>query len=136
MISVKQGRGPSLMGGCIGIFFAIAAAGIAITAASQGAPAIFVFVAGGMAVFGLIGAIYSFYSGVARNRPSTMDLTTGDEEPDPIATALGYGPKENDKPASPPAAAPRRRLPGDFCPFCGEKVEGEVDYCPHCGKDI
>ena len=132
MYSVKPGRGPSVLGG-IG---ALAAAAFGVLwmafAGSMGAPAPFVLfglVFVGMAV---VSAIYSFYNAAARNRMSALDVPTPGEEPDPIARALGHAPPGD----GPEARRPGRRVHGEFCPFCGGRVEAEFDYCPKCGKDI
>lgn len=121
MRSIKPGRGPSLMGGVGSI--AAALFGIIWVAAvsSMGAPPFF-------ALFGVVfillavgGAVYNLYNAGARNRMSIVDITSGEEESDPIADALSLAP---------------RRFPGEFCPFCGEKVNADHNYCPKCGKDI
>ncbi len=38
--------------------------------------------------------------------------------------------------AAPGNTGDARRFQGDFCPFCGAKVEPAFDFCPKCGKDI
>lgn len=134
MYSVKPGRGPSLMGGVGAI--AAAAFGViwTIGATSVGAPPFF-------ALFGLVfiliavaGAVFNFYNATARNRMSTFDITSGDEESDPIAEVLKRpgqpGPSDRGQPAD------SRKFPGDYCPFCGAQVSADYDYCPKCGKDI
>lgn len=135
MHSVKPGRGPSLLGGCGGIIFVILGIGMFIFVASQRAPTFFLFFLGGIILIGVISTIYSFWAATTRDRPSSFDITSGDEEPDPIARAMGFGPDQTQPPAESGDRKPRR-FEGEFCPFCGGKVEGEFDYCPHCGKDI
>ncbi len=109
-----------------------------IGAISMGAPPFF-------ALFGLIfvliavaGAAFNFYNATARNRMSTFDITSGNEEPDPLAKVLGYT-NESDESGSTDrgqGSVGPRKFPGDYCPFCGAKVNADHDYCPSCGKDI
>lgn len=137
MYGVKPGRGPSLIGGIGGIVFIILAIAMLESVASRGAPSVFVLFLVGMIVVGVITTVYNFWVAITRNRPSTFDVTRGDEEIDPIAKALGHGPKdETTSHEAPRDERKPRRFAGDFCPFCGKKVEGEFDFCPHCGKDI
>lgn len=135
MYSVKPGRGPSLMGGVMGILVAVF--GIVWTggALSMGAPPFF-------AVFGLVfvgmavaGALYNFYNAGSRNRMSSLDITTDREEPDPIAHAMGYDAPSHST-DEPPVSDTARKYPGDYCPFCGAKAGAEFNYCPKCGKEI
>jgi len=134
MYSVKPGRGPSMMGVIVGIAVAIFGVIWTIGAASTGAP-------GGFALFGvvfviiaIVGVIYNFYNATQKNRMSTFDITTGSEESDPIAQALGHTPDPHitEKPTNDNP----RKFKGGFCPFCGAKVNPDFDFCPKCGKDI
>ena len=137
MHGVKPGRGPSLIGGIGGIIFIILGLAMFATVASKGAPPLFLFFLGGIVLIALIGTIYNFWAATTRNRPSTFDITHGNEEIDPIARALGHGPMDETTPQEEPQEERKpRRFEGGFCPFCGKKVEGEFDFCPHCGKDI
>ena len=135
MHSLKPGRGPSLIGGIGGIVFIILGIAMFATVASERTPPIFLFFLGGIILVGVIATVYNFWAATTRNRPSTFDITTGDEEYDPIAKAMGFGPDQTHPPAEDDEQKPRR-FEGEFCPFCGKKVEGEFDFCPHCGKDI
>ena len=135
MYSVKPGRGPSLMGGIMGIVVAVFGVIWTVGAISMGAPAFF-------ALFGLLfvgmsiaGVVYNLYNATSRNRISTFDVTTDREEGDPIADALGHGAASPQSSHSPPSKGPRK-FPGEHCPFCGIKVAADFDYCPKCGKDI
>ncbi|HUW58125.1 MAG TPA: zinc-ribbon domain-containing protein [Planctomycetota bacterium] len=135
MHGVKPGRGPSLIGGIGGIVFIILGIAMFATVGSRGAPPIFLLFLGGILLVAVIGTVYNFWAATTRNRPSTFDITSGDEEYDPIAKALGHGPKTGEPTMDQTEEKPRR-FEGEFCPFCGKKVEGEFDFCPHCGKDI
>ena len=135
MYSVKPGRGPSLMGGIVGIVVAVFGVIWTVRAISMGAPpffALFGLVFVGMAIAGVV---YNLYNATSRNRMSTFDVTTDHEEGDPIADALDDGGASPQSPHSPPSKGPRK-FPGEHCPFCGIKVAADFDYCPKCGKDI
>jgi hypothetical protein len=143
MIHIKRGRGPSFIGGVFGIVFAVVAffmfqfvsgdnpLGMNAPALFKVVPVLFIFV-------GLAAAAYNFYNAGAKHRTSELDITTSAEEPDPINEAVLRGTKESDADAAsnPTGATPKRTFPGEFCPFCGERVKVDFDYCPKCGKDI
>ena len=122
------------MGGISLVFVALFGVIFINFASSMGAP-------GPFAMFGVVfvllaigSAIYSFYNAFARNRMSEYDLTDRNEEIDPIANKLGYGPI--DKEHSIDRRENSRKYEGDFCPFCGAAVSSDFDFCPKCGKDI
>lgn len=134
MYSVKPGRGPSLIGGIGGIAAAVFGVIWTVGAAAMGAPGFFVLFGIIFVVMAIGGMVYNFYNATRKNRFSTFDITTGSEEVDPIARAMGHAP---DKPAENGAEGSQpRKFEGDFCPFCGARVTSEFDYCPKCGKDI
>lgn len=134
MYGVKPGRGPSLLSG-IGGIVAIAFGIIWIcTAASMGAPG-FLVLFGIIFVVMAIGMVaYSFYNALARNRMSSFDVTRPNEETDPIATALGHSPSPQSSTKEEKHGS--RRFEGEFCPYCGTKLQDDFDFCPKCGKDI
>ena len=139
MYSVKPGRGPSLMGGIGGIVAAVFGVIWTVGATSMGAPAFFALFGVVFVLAALGGAVYNFVNAAGRNRMSTFDITTGEEESDPIADALGHttarrtrSSRERDT----DSGEEPRRFEGDFCPFCGDRVEAQFDFCPKCGKDI
>lgn len=40
-------------------------------------------------------------------------------------------------PVRPREDAPRKRdTSGNFCPYCGEKTEGNFTFCPNCGRRL
>jgi len=134
MYSIKPGRGASLMGGIGGIASAVFGVIWIGVAASMGAPGSFVLFGVIFVIMAIAGTVYNFYNATQKNRMSTFDITTGSEESDPIAQAMGHGPRG---PANEQAEGGKpRKFEGDFCPFCGTKVTSEFDYCPKCGKDI
>jgi len=106
MYSVKPGRGPSLLGTIVAA--AMAAFGVIFLVGSNaamshmesatgmsGPPAAFrlIWNAAGVLfiVVALAMAVYNFVNFKSRNRMSAVDITTGQEESDPIADMLGYG---------------------------------------------
>ena len=134
MYSVKPGRGPSLMGGVGGIVAAVFGVIWTGAALSMGAPPF-------MALFGVVfvlaaigGAVYNFFNATSKNRLSDFDVTAGSEESDPLADALGCTRSAENHQIS-KSDAPRH-FAGDFCPFCGAKVEASFNFCPKCGKNI
>lgn len=95
---------------------------------------------------GVVGVIYNLYNATAQNRMSDIDITTDEEESDPIANAMGHGPKrkfhsrrehiQREESRQTQTDTQTRKYEGNFCPFCGNKVEDKFDFCPKCGKDI
>ena len=135
MYSIKPGRGPSLVGAFGAILMAVVGIGWIFFALSMGAPPFFALFGVAFVVIAIGMAVYNFYNASARNRMSMLDVTTGSEEPDPLAKALGYTDQPQSKEPDQPAAGPRK-YPGGHCPFCGTQVDDKFDYCPKCGKDI
>jgi hypothetical protein len=134
MYSVKPGRGPSLMGGVAAIAVAIGGIFWIMFTNSLGAPGFFTAFGVIFVVLAVISAIYNFTNAAGKERMSAFDVTTGDEEGDPVARAFGHSaPKSVDRGQS--SAGPTR-FEGDFCPYCGHKLEGDFDYCPKCGRDV
>src|SRR5262245_23173102 len=124
-VAVKPGRVPSLIGAVASI--GVGAIGILelLKALDTRDPYKILF----MVVFCFIafsGAFYRLYNVTQRNRFSNYELVQSAQEPDPFARALGYE----------TTPAPRRRFPGEHCPFCGASAPRTVDLCPSCGKDI
>jgi hypothetical protein len=134
MYSIKPGRGPSLMGGIGGIAAAIFGVIWTIGAASMGAPGFFVLFGVVFVGMATAGVIYNFYNATQKNRMSDFDITSANEESDPIAQALGHSSDTPDRKRS--GSGFPRKFEGDFCPFCGANVRSEFDFCPKCGKDI
>ena len=133
-ISVKPGRGPSLVGG-VGAL-AVAGFGVLWTifafAITRDAPSavgtIFPLFGVLFVLLGLGMAAYNFYNAGAKNRMSVVDVTR--DEPDPLDPRRRTT-AERDEPD---------RRPGNdgakFCPQCGKPVDAEYDVCPACGHDL
>ena len=126
MRSIKPGRGPSMMGGVVGIFMILF--GVVWTA----------MVARGGGIFALFGVIwtciavantvYNFKNATGKNRYSSYDIVDESEEPDPFNERFGE-----------PQDEANDRLPSGenrYCPYCGAEVEGDFRYCPSCGREL
>ncbi len=142
MYSIKPGRGPSLGSAVGGVIAAVFGVFWTIAAASMGAPGFFVFFGIVFVFVGIGRAIYAFYNATSPNRFSEYDITTHDEESDPLSDAFGRSSlhRNADHPAHhdrhPDIGAEPRKYEGDYCPFCGSAVQPDFDFCPKCGKDI
>lgn len=123
MKSIKPGRGPSMMGGIVGIF--MVGFGILWTLiAAQASP---VFALFGVLWTGIAIAmtVYNFKNATGKNRYSQFDITDGNEEPDPLNERFGSDSVKN-----------AEETDSEFCPYCGNKVEGEYEFCNKCGKKL
>jgi hypothetical protein len=81
-------------------------------------------------VVGIVQAYYHFTNATGQKRFSAFDITDDDEERDPLNQVFGRGRSERLK------RARRRKVEGEFCPFCGAAAQHDFDYCPKCGKEI
>lgn len=156
MRSIKPGRGPSLVGAIGGVVAIVLVGGWIGFADSMDAPPVFKLFGFGMIVMILVGIVSNLYNTTAKNRISTFDITSDDEESDPIAHALGHGSRRT---AGRRSSSSRRSSrsseheghagdPGDrrgqapqhfdatYCPYCGVAVQPDFEFCPSCGKDI
>lgn len=127
MKSVKPGRGPSFMSAVVGIFVAVFGVAWTIMAVSAGA--------GFMGIFGLIfvaiaiiQVIYNFKNATGKNRYSEFDITEDDEEVDPWNQRFGERKDEREEFDN--------RNQGNFCPYCGAKIESDFSFCQKCGKKL
>ena len=139
MKSIKQGRGPSLIEG-------IALLGMSVVMIIMGGefrsrePDFGVFGRNqGMdigttmcyvfALVCVIAGIYNIYCAVAKNRPSQIDITSGNEEPDPLNEHF-HGRYDVESTKSPAAKD------GMYCPYCGKPIQADFAFCSHCGKEL
>lgn len=130
MKSVKPGRGPSFMGGIVGIAVALFGVFWTIMAISMGAwfmaPFGIIFV-----VIAIVNTVYNFKNATGKNRYSEFDITDENEEPDPFNERFG-GYDYDD-------AAKKRNASSSeskYCPYCGNPVAEEFEYCNICGKKL
>lgn len=141
MLSVKPGRGPSLMGGFAGVVAAVFGVIWILIAGAMGAPAIFRLFGVLFVILAIGNSVYHLINATHKNRMSTFDITTGREEQDPLSRLIrNSDTPEEDKDAPSRTgigeAAATRKFPGQFCPFCGGEVRDDFEFCPNCGKDI
>jgi len=84
-----------------------------------------------------------FYNAFAKNRISSVDIMTHEEEPDPGRHLVFNKHYESTDPGelrSPPVSSEMRMGPsekkGGFCPYCGARAGADHEFCRKCGKDI
>lgn len=125
MKSIKPGRGPSFMGGVMGIAGALFGVFWTVMAIAGGAwfmaPFGLIFI--GVAVYN---TIYNFKNATGKNRYSEYDIVDESEEPDPWDEKFGNIRKEEK--VSVTAAK--------YCPYCGEKAEKDYKFCSSCGREL
>lgn len=126
MKHIKPGRGPSMMGGIMGIFMVVFGIGWTVVAMQGGLLfALFGIVWTCMAI---VITIYNFSNATRQDRYSTYDIVDSSEEPDPMNQR--FVTKSTAAPSQESATCSR------FCPYCGSPVVGEFTFCPHCGKKL
>lgn len=126
MKSIKPGRGPSFMGGIMGIAVALFGVFWTVMAISGGAwfmaPFGIIFV-----VIAVVQAVYNFKNATGKNRYSEYDITDESEESDPLNERFG----SVDEPENSHFAQK-----GRYCPYCGAKNEEKYKYCTDCGEKL
>ena len=124
MKSIKPGRGPSFMGGVMGIAGALFGVFWTVMAIVGGAwfmaPFGIIFV-----VISVVRTVYDFKNATGKNRYSEYDITDDEEESDPLNEMFGEE-RENR-----PSETENR-----YCPYCGQRVEAEYEFCNVCGKKL
>lgn len=134
MRSIKPGRGPSMMSGISGIFVALFGVFWTIAAASMGAvfmvPFGLIFIG-----FAIVGVVYNLKNATSKNRYSSFDITDGDEEPDPLNQRYGQSYDSYDQNYD-AYGRPEDSVDSEFCPYCGNPVEGDYRFCNKCGKEL
>lgn len=125
MKSIKPGRGPSMMGGIVGVF--MIGFGILWTALAAQASGVF-------ALFGILWTciaiattIYNFKNATNKNRYSQFDIVNETEEPDPLNVRFGNVDTQQ---------ASADETANSFCPYCGNKVADSYKFCNRCGREL
>lgn len=125
MKSIKPGRGPSFMGGVMGIAGALFGVFWTVMAIAGGAwfmaPFGLIFI--GVAVYN---TIYNFKNATGKNRYSEYDIVDESEEPDPWDEKFGNIRKEEKVYVT----------AAKYCPYCGEKAEEDYKFCLSCGREL
>ena len=128
MRSIKPGRGPSMMGGVVGIFMVCFGIFWTVMAAQA---------SGFMAIFGIIWTgiaisitVYNFKNATGKNRYSEYDITEEGEEPDPFNTRFG------DREDTFERWIPNDNSTNKYCPYCGTRVENDFEFCNQCGRKL
>ncbi len=125
MKSIKPGRGPSMMGGIVGIFFILF--GILWTVMAFNASPIFALFGVIWTGIAVVQTVYNFKNATCKNRYSTFDITDSKEEPDPLNEKFGQNQGKN------PVL---KNSTNRFCPYCGAEVETDFEFCSKCGKKL
>jgi hypothetical protein len=127
MYSIKPGRGPSLFGGILALIAGVPFMIYWIASTiKDGAPGFFVFMGFVGLIIVLATAFIGFYNATSRKRISQFDITTKDEESDPMDCLVSGSTNSG----SADADMTEKR----FCPFCGMEHDREFRFCPKCGK--
>lgn len=139
MKHIKPGRGPSMMGvvggvaaALFGVLWTVGASSITSDVGGmfpadpfeQTMSAIFPLFGVIFVVVAIAGAVYNFKNATGKQRYSEYDIVDSGEEPDPLNERFG----ENS-----PGEESRESA---FCPYCGNKIEGDYVYCNRCGKRL
>lgn len=124
MKGVKPGRGPSMLGGIVGLI--MVGCGILWTVFAADANGFF-------ALFGVLWTcaaiamtVYQFRNATRKHRYSAFDITDDGEEPDPL----------NERYGAPNAPQQAHGAADDFCPYCGAAADAAFAYCRRCGKKL
>lgn len=126
MKSIKPGRGPSMMGGIVGIFMILI--GIVWTAMAAQVGGIFALFGVIWTCIAVVNTVYNFKNATGQNRYSSYDIVDAHEEPDPFNQR--FGEPQDEQPEVRSAEGAR------YCPYCGTDVEGDFRYCPKCGREL
>ena len=118
MKSIKPGRGPSMMGGVVGIF--MIGFGILWTVLASQASGIIALFGVLWTVVAIVTTIYNFKNATGKNRYSAYDITDSSEESDPLNERFG----------NPQGNTPKKDdVDNNFCPYCGSPVGGDFEFC-------
>lgn len=121
MRSIKPGRGPSMMGGIVGIF--MIGFGIIWTVIAAEASGVFTLFGVLWTGIAIVTTVYNFKNAKGKNRYSSFDIVDSEDEPDPLNERYGARPDGNPK-------------DGKFCPYCGTAIDSDYSFCPSCGRKL
>lgn len=125
MKSIKPGRGPSMMGGVVGIFMiGFGILWTVIAAQASGIFALFGILWTGVAI---VMTAYHFKNATGKNRYSSFDITDAAEEPDPLNERFGDAQERKQE---------KSNGVSRFCPYCGTSVKDDFEFCHQCGKKL
>jgi hypothetical protein len=145
MRSIKPGRGPSAVGAVgsviailVGIVWTVLAGQLLKDAPFPLIGTVFPLFGILFVIMGIVQLVYHVKNATGKNRMSLFDIVDRHEEPDPLDQRFGRMRSGENTEMTPSEGRPRmnRRFEGDYCPFCGQKVEPDFLYCPKCGKEI
>ena len=137
MKSIKGGREPSIVGAIAAFGMALIGIVFTVTVVSSinnsgfsgngGAATLFTVFGIVFVLIAVCSGIYELHNATARNRPSILDITDGNEEPDPLNEYFHgqYDVESTDSPAG-----------SRFCSNCGKPVEADANFCSRCGKEL
>ena len=123
MKSIKPGRGPSMMGGIVGIIMICIGVVWTVIAFNAFPP---------LGLFGIcwtciavVTTVYNFKNATGENRYSQFDIVDSDEESDPLNDKYGKKTTESKDGNS-----------KSYCPYCGNKVQNDHKFCNNCGNKL
>ena len=131
MRSIKPGRGPSMMGGVMGIFAAVFGIIWTGAAVSMGAPVFFALFGIVFIAIAIFNTVYNFKNATGENRYSLYDITEHGEEEDPLNARFGAN-----RSAENEADQQRSSKDSRFCPYCGAELQSDFVYCNSCGRKL
>ena len=139
MKSIKGGRAPSLLSAVVAFAFALFGIVFITYMVSMMSHSGFGGDSGAIVIviaFGIVwvaatagSGIYELYNFKAKNRPSMIDITDGDEEPDPLNEYF-HGKYEVESMGAPAEKG------GMYCPYCGKPIRADFAFCSHCGREL
>ena len=143
MYSVKPGRGPAQVAIVYWIVGALAIGATAIALASGKPEAMFVIFGVWFALVAIASVSFALHCAFAKKRMSLYDVEDAPEKGESAtaegrrtASAGSEGQAYLAVGAGEVSGAEGRKYPGDFCPFCGARIEASFRHCPGCGKEI
>lgn len=123
MKSIKPGRGPSMMGGIVGII--MICIGVVWTVIAFNAFPPFGLFGICWTCIAVVTTVYNFKNATGENRYSQFDIVDSDEESDPLNDKYGKKTTESKDDNS-----------KSYCPYCGNKAQNDHKFCNNCGNKL